>query len=569
MAAAALSVSVQQRGWINARGANMSRRRRAAGTAALAVALAAATLVGTTPGTSTAAGARRSAGAVDTKVLSAGGRAWFEPPTSELGRVQSEALPRRIAFGGNVDANDPQKDLAAGQSETAIAAARATVVAAWNDSSGFLVQPSTDRRASVTGLGVSVDGGRHFRDLEGLRNNEPNQQWFGDPTVVRLDSSHFAVGSLYLPPQRPDCSRGHATRFQLAVEIVTVHPDGSAALGLPVVVADGGNACPLFDEKPKPAPNLAFLDKEWLSYDRTSRTLAMSYTRFFMAGGHSGAGQIEMVRAHLPAEPGRLTSNGWSKPIIVWPEEPTTVNQGSYVSLARNGDAYVAWERNVNSNLFNGDPYVYIHAARIPRGDVTPVVGGPARPRVVTLGQRNSNGAGGVKSLGSVIIAGYNRGLGQDFPRIAVNSRLRQIVVVWNDASKHPLGDIWMRALPMNLSVKGRIVRVNDDGSFALHFLPAVSVRSDGSVATSWYDRRLSGPDSTRTHYFAEIRTTPTSPAKDFRITTGPTDWAAASTLITPNFGDYTDNASSGSTTYYTWSDGRIGVPQPFVDRHR
>jgi hypothetical protein len=547
----------------------MSQRRRAAGTAALAVALAAATLAGTTPSTSTAAGARPSAGAIDTRILSAGARTWFQPPASELDRAQSRALPSRIAYGSNVDANDPQKDLAAGQSETAIAAAGATVVAAWNDISGLLVQPSTDRHASLTGLGVSVDGGRHFRDLVGLRNNEPNQQWFGDPTVVRLDSSHFAVGSLYLPPQAPDCSGGHTTRFQLAVEIVTVRSNGSAALGLPVVVADGGNACPLFDEDPKPAPNLAILDKEWLSYDQTSRTLAMSYTRFFMAGGHSGAGQIEMVRAHLPAKPGLLTSRAWSKPITVWPEEPTTVNQGSYVSVARNGDAYLAWERNINSNLFNGDPSVYIHAARIRRGDVSPTVGGPARPRVVTLGQRNSNGAGGVKSLGSVVISGYSRGLGQDFPRIAVNSPLRKIVVVWNDASKHPLGDIWMRALPMNLSVEGPISKVNDDNSFALHFLPAVSVRSDGSVATSWYDRRLSGPDSTRTHYFAETRTTPTSPAKDFRITTGSTDWTATSSLINPNFGDYTDNASSGSTTYYTWSDGRIGVPQPFVDRHR
>jgi hypothetical protein len=295
----------------------------------------------------------------------------------------------------------------------------------------------------------------------------------------------------------------------------------------------------------------------------------MSYTRFFIAGGHSGTGQIEMVRAHLPADPGRLASESWSGPITVWPEEPATVNQGAYVSVGRNGDAYVAWERNVNSNLSNGDPYVYIHAARILNGSATPAVGGPAHPRIVTLGQRNSNGAGGVKSLGSVAIAGYDRGLGQDYPRIAVNSRLHKIVIVWNDASAHPLGDIWMRALPTDLSVKGPIVKVNDDDSFALHFLPAVSVRSDGSVATSWYDRRLSGPNSTRTHYFAETRTTPTTQAKDVRITTGSTDWAATSSLSTPNFGDYTDNASSGTTTYFTWSDGRIGVPQPFVDRHR
>ena len=48
----------------------------------------------------------------------------------------------------------------------------------------------------------------------------------------------------------------------------------------------------------------------------------------------------------------------------------------------------------------------------------------------------------------------------------------------------------------------------------------------------------------------------------------GATDWTNTSSLITPNFGDYTDNTSVGTTTYYTWSDGRLGVPQPFVDHH-
>ncbi|MDP9224112.1 MAG: hypothetical protein M3P18_09705, partial [Actinomycetota bacterium] len=189
-------------------------------------------------------------------------------------------------------------------------------------------------------------------------------------------------------------------------------------------------------------------------------------------------------------------------------------------------------------------------------------------PRIVTLGQRNSNGAGGVKSLDAVAIAGYNRGIGQDFPRIAVDAPLGKVVVVWNDASAHPLGDIWMRALPMNLAVTGPITKVNGDHSFALHFLPAVSVQADGSIATSWYDRRRAGPDSARTEYFGEIRATPRAHAADFRITTGSSDWTNTSTFIFPNFGDYTDNASSGSTTYYTWSDGRLGVPQPFVDHH-
>lgn len=538
-------------------------------TGKLTMITAAATFAGISlavPASSSADIPRPAPGKINVSVLSSGAKAWFDGPAVTPGGPDGKAAGR-VAFGSNVDANDPRADLAPGQSETAIAAVGRTVVAAWNDATGFVVTPTTDRRASLTGLGYSTDSGRTFRDLTGLRNANPNQQWNGDPTVVAIDAHHFAIGSLYLPSGGADCSVRPA-RFLLAVEILTIGPGGTASLGLPVVAADGGDLCLLENSNPNDdPPNLAFLDKPWLSYDKASRHLALSFTRFFFGfGGQSGEGQIEVARATVPRDAGSLTSASWTRPVVVWPEEALTVNTGAYVSVAPSGDAYVAWERNVNSNLGNGDPYVYIQAARVNAGAGAPVVGGPARPRVVSLGQRNSNGHGGVKSLDLVPISGYSRGLGQDFPRIAVNAPRGRVLVVWNDASAHPLGDIWLRALPLNLDVTGPISKVNDDNSYALHFLPAVSVRGDGSSSVSWYDRRLTGPTSTKTDYFGEIRATPTSAARDFRITTGSTDWLGTSSLINPNFGDYTDNASSGQTTYYTWSDGRLGVPQPFVD---
>ena len=141
------------------------------------------------------------------------------------------------------------------------------------------------------------------------------------------------------------------------------------------------------------------------------------------------------------------------------------------------------------------------------------------------------------------------------------------MLVEWNDASRHPLGDIYLRALPRNLALTNPIVKVNDDNSFTLHFLPAISVRSDGSIVSSWYDRRLYRPDSPLTDYFGEIRPGPFTGSTDFRITTGSTDWTNTSSFIVPNFGDYTDNTSTGTRSYFIWSDGRIGVPQPFVDK--
>jgi len=540
----------------------MRNRAGLVGGAALAVTLAGT--LGVVPSASSATGTGLpSPGAIDVQRLSSGAKAWFNGPASDGGVGVSPTHTGPVTFGTNVDANTPKKDLAAGQSETAIAAAASTrtVVSAWNDATGFVVAPSTDRRASLTGVGVSTDNGRSFQDLVGLRNDNPNQQWFGDPTIARIDSHHFVIGSLYLPPFSVSCRGGQHSRLQLAVEVLTVRADGTTRLGEPVVAANGGDVC-------RTRATLAFLDKEWLSYDPTSRQLAMSYTRFFFGNnGQSALGQIELARARVPADPTSLSSGDWTQPVVVWPEEPDTVNQGSYVSVAPNGDAYVSWERNIDSNLFNGNPYVYIHAALVQAGDSTPKVGGPDHPRVVSTDQRNSSGDGGVKSLDAVAIAGFNRGLGQDFPRIAVDAPLGQVVVVWNDASVHPLGDIWMRALPMTLAVNGPITKVNDDdNSYALHFLPAVSVRADGSVATSWYDRRLHPADSAQTDYFGEIRATPTSGGNDFRVTTGSTNWTNTSSLIIPNFGDYTDNASSGAMSYFTWSDGRIGVPQPFVD---
>jgi hypothetical protein len=136
---------------------------------------------------------------------------------------------------------------------------------------------------------------------------------------------------------------------------------------------------------------------------------------------------------------------------------------------------------------------------------------------------------------------------------------------VWNDASHHALGDIFMRAYSPGLTNPGAILRINSDTSGALHFLPAVCFLSDGSMVTSWYDRRKHGPTSSLTDYWGDIRPHPYAPSNNFIITTAPTDWNATGSIINPNFGDYTDNACTGMQPYFNWSDGRLGVSQPFV----
>lgn len=512
----------------------------------------------------------------DQRKLSLGTAVWLAGPP---GSGQRSAVPAtNPSFGSNVDANDPSRDVARGQSETAIAAASGNVMAAWNDISGALYADTTDRHASITGVGFSSDGGRTFTDLIGLPNNNPAQRWNGDPTVGAIDSRHFVVGSLYFPNSRKAydiCQAGGSLGFHIAVSVATVALTGnSVSFTEPIKAAVGGNLCKAFTGAPP--PDLALLDKPFLSYDAVSRTLAISYTRFFLVNPHSRFGQIEVVRARVPVDPRSLTRANFSKRIVVWPEESCDFsdldpcgdfNQGSYPSVAPGGDIYVAWERNWVSNFFNGDPRVYIHAALVRAGASRPSVGGPGDPRIVTRGQANSV-QGGVKSMDAMCIAGYSRCIGNDFPRVAVDGALGKVVFVWNDASQHPQGDIWLRALPMDLAIQGGIHRVNDRADYSLHFMPALSVGSNGAVNISWYDRRLGGADSTLTDYYGERRSSPETNGTDFRITTGSTDWKSTSSLISPNFGDYTDNVTDGSTTYYAWSDGRIGVPQPFVDSH-
>jgi hypothetical protein len=58
-------------------------------------------------------------------------------------------------------------------------------------------------------------------------------------------------------------------------------------------------------------------------------------------------------------------------------------------------------------------------------------------------------------------------------------------------------------------------------------------------------------------------RTTST-PSSLALVTTQPSDWDNVSSDIIPNFGDYTDNLVSAGRLYVAWSDGRLGVPQPF-----
>jgi hypothetical protein len=494
--------------------------------------------------------------------LSQGAQAWWFGPSF---RPYLPFLPPPDANtsggGANVDADNPNLDVAPGQSETAVAASKNFVMAAWNDASTFFISPSTDPQASGTGVGLSRDGAQTFTDLLGLPNTNPNQKWAGDPSVVALDGGqYFIVSSIYASVFPYDCSKGPAQNA-IAVSVATVTAN-AVQFTNPIIVATGGDAC-------SPGGQTALLDKDFMSYDSKTRTLAVTYSRFTFSG--YGTGQPEVVTATVPTSPPLLTSANFSKPVMIWPEESVYENEGVYPALAYDSstgkdDIYVAWERNWYTNQTDGNPYVYVQAALIPVGASAPSIGSPSSPVVVTAGQLNSVN-GGVKSMDLVPVTGYT-GTANDFPRIAWNSTQNQIVIVWNDASHHPLGDIFMRSYTPHFAQAGSIETVNDDTTGALHMFPAVCVETTGSIVTSWFDRRNFTPGSGSTDYYGEIRTVPGTNGTDFKITSLSSDWTQDSSMMAPNFGDYTDNSCNGNTPFFSWSDGRLGIPQPFVENN-
>jgi hypothetical protein len=139
--------------------------------------------------------------------------------------------------------------------------------------------------------------------------------------------------------------------------------------------------------------------------------------------------------------------------------------------------------------------------------------------------------------------------------------------MVWNDAGVHPLGDILLRSYALGTlsPVQPAPVRINTNTA-GLNFLPAVrNVSATGKLAVSWYAR--SGANTAVTEVRAAIGLSPrltSTPGANALVTSASTDWNNVFSDISPNFGDYTDNYIAGGRLFVAWSDGRIGIPQPF-----
>jgi hypothetical protein len=523
--------------------------------------------------------------------LSQGGQMFCKGPqstgpssSSSTSVTSSSSNP---SFGSNVDAATPQEDVTPsgvqihGQSEVSVASAGPYVVEAWNDGTGFFAPcPSPQNKQELTGLGFSTDGGKTFTDLGGLPNaNCDTSKIFGDPSVEAYTvggSTYFYISSIFIPFNVPENA--------LSVTACKVNGSGvtaTLACSQPIVAAISSQ-CETVDS----FTFCSFLDKEFLSLDPVRGRLYVSYTEFFFSFvTFTETSTVELAVCDLsnPASPschngsdGSITGAGAPAApyFVVAPSDVNGCeNEGAYPAVdPKTGDVYVAYEHNWFTNLFGSffgttcaslptqNVMNYVPFSCLPLAPTSPCTG-PAATKAVNI-----------TSLDAAFIPGYNRFPMNDFPRVAVSDQAGTVSMVWNDARQHGTGDIFLQSFNLGslAAVQSQPVRINgrtDTGGWL--FLPAVrNADGRGNLDVSFYSRSSANTALTNVNasLMVDPRTTSTPARADTRITTGSSDWNAVSSIIIPNFGDYTDNYFVGTTLYVAWSDGRLGFPQPFED---
>jgi hypothetical protein len=494
-------------------------------------------------------------------------------------------------FSANVNAASPSEDITPdgvrvyGQSETSVAAVGPYVLEGWNDATSFSSPcPSPMFKEEGTGFGFSANAGASFTDEGGVPNaNCATRATVGDPSVEAWTSgghAYFYITSLYpvLNPFDPKAPP------QNEISLTTCQASGLGAsailrCGLPVVAAESTQCSSFFGTF-----FCSFLDKSYATIDPVNGRLYVGYTEFGPPGTPSFNGQIGLSACDIGTSGGGTgpaggtagapvckhgtaasKNNPMTSPYLTLaPPNANCETEGVYPGVdTSSGDLYAGFEFNWATNAFSSSCFgtptqnvlVRVPASCLVLHTVSPCPG-PAQ-----------RAAQAITSMDVAPIPGYNRFPASDFPRVAVDPSAGTVSMVWNDAGVHPLGDILLRSYTLGTlsPVQAAPVRINTSTA-GLNFLPAVrNVSATGKLAVSWYAR--SGANTAVTEVRAAIGLSPrltSTPGANALVTSASTDWNNVFSDISPNFGDYTDNYIAGGRLFVAWSDGRIGIPQPF-----
>jgi len=404
------------------------------------------------------------------------------------------------------------------QSETSVAVFGSHVVVGFNQING--------NRGS--GVAYSTDGGATFTDTGGLPAGGGTNRLFGDPAVTACGDGTFYYSSIYIPD--PDF-----TESRLAVSVGTFT---GAVLNwsTPIIAATS------VDD---------FLDKEWLTCDRATNTLYMTYTRFVngnVPGGATTELRIEIIRS---------TNGGatWTAPVVLENTFSESL-QICYVTVGPNGEVYAMWERGlddlsaVNTKLEFRRSFNFVSTFP-PTFD----------PKVVVRTMTPSFFPASV---------GYNRETTLEIGTLAVDTSTGpnrgNLYAIWveRESGGGVKRDVFVAASADQGAAWSAPVKVNDDPPGSDQVMPWISINSAGTLEAAWYDYRNWTGMYTADVYAARSTDGGASFGPNFRVTTVPTSWFVPLTF-TPNFGDYSQCVSEGTGFYPSWADGRNGEIDVFA----
>jgi cysteine-rich repeat protein len=391
------------------------------------------------------------------------------------------------------------------QSETTIAVFGNNVVVGFNQ-----FDPSNPTHRS--GVAFSTNGGLSFTDIGGLPTGGPGRTLLGDPSVTACGDGKFYFSSIYFP---------NATDSALAVNVGTVS-GANIAWSNPFTAATS---------------SVDFLDKEWLTCDRLTNTLYMTYTRF--VNGNVGATtelRIEIIKS---------TDGGanWTAPLVLESAATESI-QISYVTTGPNSEVYAMWERGID-DIFAANTALELRRSFNLAASFDPKV--TVRSMVPSY---------------FPAMVGFNRETTLEIGTLAVDlsggPRRGHIYVIWSErgAGGGETRDIFVASSANQGATWSPPVRVNDDAPGHDQVMPWLSVNSQGTVEAVWYDYRNWRGMHTVDLYAARSTDGGATFSGNFRMTTRPSSWFAPLTL-TPNFGDYIGCASEGTGFYPAWADAR------------
>lgn len=391
------------------------------------------------------------------------------------------------------------------QSETSIAVFGNNVVIGFNQ-----FDPGNPTKRS--GVSFSTDGGLTFTDTGGLPTGGPTQTLLGDPAVTACGDGKFYYSSIYFP---------NATDSALAVNVGTVN--GANISWTNPLLANSSAA--------------DFLDKEWLTCDRLTNTLYMTYTRFVNGNvGATTALRIEIIKS----VDGGIS---WTPPLVLDSSSTESIHI-SYVATGPNSEVYVMWERGIDDILaantklefrrslnfaVSFDPMVTVRT-------MTPSF----FPSMVGFNREDTLEIGTLAADNST---GPHRG---------------NIYAIWveRETAGGERRDVFVATSTNQGASWSPPVRVNDDIPGNDQVMPWLSVNGEGTVEAVWYDYRNWRGMHTVDVYAARSADGGGTFSANFRVTTAPSSWFAPLTL-TPNFGDYIGSASEGTGFYPAWGDAR------------